>query len=226
MGLYRRRLYTRRTKKRLFVFTTFFILLLITYICCLLMSRVHSVFAIRADAFANGIATQAVNLATQDYMSTHNISVQSFSSIQTDDNKRPMSIESDTGMMNSFRADITERIAYYVEKNMYGTIYIPLGSLFGNDLFNGVGFNLPVKVAPSDIVDVDFEDEFTSVGINQVKHSVFLKARINVSVMTSAMCVSEDVYVTFPMADTVIMGDVPNYYGKDLNVAATVEKTN
>lgn len=228
MGLYYRRYHKPKARKRAWIMTLIFILCLMIYITCVLFSRIHSVFAIRADAFANGVATQAVNLATQDYMQTHQLTSNSFSRIYQDEENRPIAVESDTAFMNRFRADITERIAYYVQQNMNGTIYIPLGSLLGNDLFNGVGYHLPVKVVPSDIVDVDFADEFTSVGINQTKHSVYLNARINVSIMTSAMSISEDVYVKFPMVDTVLVGEVPHYYGNALGTLSLPEnaKTN
>lgn len=225
MGLYRRHYLNPRQRRKAGCFFIIMILVLSLFVTGLLLSRIHSVFEIRAVAFANGVATQAVNDATHDYMAEHNISYDSFVMLKTDDTNTPTALEADTGMMNSFRADITEKIAQHVESNVNGTIFIPIGSLLGNDLFNGMGYNIPVKVAPTNIVDVDFEDEFTSVGINQMKHSMYLKAKISISIMTSAMHTNETVEVKFPIADTVIMGKVPNYYGTGMTAVLPEQNT-
>lgn len=104
--------------------------------------------------------------------------------------------------------DINKRI----EDRAKDRVNIPLGSLLGNEYLAGLGPDIPAYIAPYGFVNIEFKDEFVSVGINQVKHVVYLNIKADMSmIMTGIKCqrsVSTDVMV----AQTVISGQVPDFY--------------
>ena len=72
---------------------------------------------------------------------------------------------------------------------------------------------MPVKIYPISCVGTDVHETFTSCGINQVRHSIYLKAQIDIGYSGYMFDTTETVTVNVPITDTVIVGEVPQYYG-------------
>ena len=89
---------------------------------------------------------------------------------------------------------------------------IPLGSILMPEFFAGKGPGLPIRVVALSTADAEFFSEFTSAGINQTLQRILLELRINMSVLTPAGTQSVDVASTVVVAETVIVGSVPQSY--------------
>ena len=89
---------------------------------------------------------------------------------------------------------------------------IPLGSLFLPELLSGKGPAIPVRILTIRNSDADFRSSFTQAGINQTLHQLIMDVSVDVAVLvlghTSSFTVSSQVVV----AETVIVGDVPNTF--------------
>lgn len=91
-------------------------------------------------------------------------------------------------------------------------VEIPLGNLTKNLLFTGRGIDIRIKVIKPKSVETKVITDFTEVGINQTRHtvSVLVSLKLQIIVLTKATTVEvEDVIV---LADTVIVGRVPDGY--------------
>lgn len=69
-----------------------------------------------------------------------------------------------------------------------------------------------VKVVPAGSVSSEFLTEFTSAGINQTRHRIYmqLSATVRIVIPTGAKLV--EVLSLAPIAETVIVGNVPDSF--------------
>lgn len=89
---------------------------------------------------------------------------------------------------------------------------IPLGSILMPEFFAGKGPGLPIRVVALSTADAEFFSEFVSAGINQTLQRILLVLRISMSVLTPAGTERVDVASTVVVAETVIVGSVPQSY--------------
>lgn len=89
---------------------------------------------------------------------------------------------------------------------------IPIGSILMPEFFAGKGPGLPIRVVSLSTADAEFFSEFTSAGINQTLQRILLELRINLSVLTPVGTESVEVASTVVVAETVIVGSVPQSY--------------
>lgn len=91
-------------------------------------------------------------------------------------------------------------------------IGIPLGSLFFPEFFSGKGPLIPVHILSIRNSDAVFSSSFSHAGINQTLHKLTMEVSVDVAVLvlgeTSSFTVNSEVVV----AETVIVGDVPNTF--------------
>ncbi|MEG1441994.1 MAG: sporulation protein YunB, partial [Oscillospiraceae bacterium] len=57
-----------------------------------------------------------------------------------------------------------------------------------------------------------FHDDFESVGINQTRHRIMVVVKVPISIAAPLKKISSEVVSEVPIAETVIVGDVPNTY--------------
>ena len=65
-------------------------------------------------------------------------------------------------------------------------------------------------------VDSKIDSEFTSVGINQTLHRIYLNLTCSIGILTPFKTVSKEVSSRVLLTETVIVGNVPStYYNYD-----------
>lgn len=91
-------------------------------------------------------------------------------------------------------------------------IGLPLGSILFPALFSGSGPRLPVKVLYISNSDAVFRNVFSEAGINQTAHQIVMDVGIDLTVMTPAGTETVQVMYSVVVAETVIVGHVPQSY--------------
>ena len=71
---------------------------------------------------------------------------------------------------------------------------------------------IAVPLRPMGTVDVNISDSFTQAGINQVKHTIYMEIKTEVRIVIPFMEDIEEVNMRLPLADSVIVGQVPEIY--------------
>ena len=89
---------------------------------------------------------------------------------------------------------------------------IPVGSLTGVALLAGRGPDVHIKVLSVGSPTAEFENRFTDAGINQTKHQIKLDVVIDIDVIMPWQTVSTQVVSEILIAETVLLGDVPQTY--------------
>lgn len=222
LGMHRSRIhiFPRKRCKGTVILLLILVCLVFTYISCVFLFRVQPVFLIRASSYAHNIAEEAINESITQVFDDEFVSYGDLMDIKYDDNGNAVSIAANVSKINNLKSKIASAIQNNVSKNDYGEIAIPLGSVLENDIFQGLGPNISVSVAPFGITKVDFDDEFVAAGINQVRHKIYLNAEVTVSLISSTMEKTETVDSRILIAETVIVGNIPNYYSDSAPIAA------
>ena len=91
-------------------------------------------------------------------------------------------------------------------------IGIPLGSLILPQFFSGKGPHIPVHILSIRNSDASFASNFSQAGINQTLHQVTMKVSIDVSVLVLGQTASFTMESQVVVAETVIVGQVPNTF--------------
>lgn len=89
---------------------------------------------------------------------------------------------------------------------------VPIGTLLGMDLFRGHGPRIPLRVSALGNTTVDLKSSFDSAGINQTRHQIYLEITTGVYSYLTGVSSTTDVTTTIPVAETVIVGEVPQMY--------------
>ena len=85
---------------------------------------------------------------------------------------------------------------------------------------------MPIRISSVGNVETDLRSEFTSQGINQTLHRVYLQVKCEVNILTPYDNITEKIANQILIAENVIVGKIPNTYynleGIDSNSAIEV----
>lgn len=134
-----------------------------------------------------------------------------FVSLVKDENGDITAITSDMAHINSLSTEILNSVISSTEN---GTIKvnIPVGNLSGLNLLMGKGPNVPVDIIMLTSSRVDFRNDIISSGINQAKYQLILEVTIDIDVLVPWGTESASTVTEVIVADTVIVGKVPETY--------------
>lgn len=91
-------------------------------------------------------------------------------------------------------------------------IGVPIGNIFFPEFFSGRGWSIPVQILAIRNSDAYFESHFTQAGINQTLHRLNMCVLIDVSILVLGRSVSFTVSSEVVVAETIIIGDVPDTF--------------
>ena len=125
---------------------------------------------------------------------------------------RITALKTNMSEINRLKTDILNIINDEILALDTSDIGIPLGSLFLPEFLSGKGPAIPVHILSIRNSDATFSSQFSHAGINQTLHQLTMEVSVDVAVLvlgqTSSFTVNSEVVV----AETVIVGDVPNTF--------------
>ena len=202
----RRRFYYRRNS---WIYKTvcFFIILLISFL--LLDAKLRPALYDLAALEAYAISSKTVNSAVEKFLSENAPSYSEIISIHCNENNAVTGITTDIVKLNLFKSQVTNAIDNQFNRNGKTEITVSLGTASGIEIFADFGPYINVDVGFSSSTQSDFENIFTSAGINQTLHSVMLNIETTVILTMSGKRIPQTVATSFCVAQTVIVGNVP-----------------
>ena len=125
---------------------------------------------------------------------------------------RITALKTNMSEINRLKTDILNIINDEILALDTADIGIPLGSLLLPEFFSGKGPAIPVHILSIRNSDAVFASEFSHAGINQTLHQLTMEVSVDVSVLVLAKTESFTVTSQVVVAETVIVGDVPQTY--------------
>lgn len=123
---------------------------------------------------------------------------------------RITALKTNIGEVNRLKTDILNIINEEILALDTTDIGIPLGSIFLPELFSGKGPVIPVHILAIRNSDATFTSHFSEAGINQTLHQLVMVVNVDVTVLVLGQTDSFSLNSEVVVAETVIIGDVPN----------------
>lgn len=212
LGLSRTR---NRSLKGVGIFFTLFFLIFFIW---LIFTKLQPSFIEYAKVYSNNIANEVVNSAVDDVFVKEEY--QSLAKIMENSSENIKAIETDTAKINRLKSAIMQSMQKNIDSHKSDTVYVPLGSCSNLYFLAGLGPKVPIRIYPVSIVNADFKESFDSVGINQVKHKLYLDVSMKMSFVGMMFAQSDTVETSVLLNETIIVGDTPTYYGNGGMTAA------
>ena len=121
-------------------------------------------------------------------------------------------VTTDTYKINKIKTNIMRRSDEILNSMIVDKVEIPIGAIYNNIFFFAQGIEIPVQMIPMSTVNVDFASSFESVGINQSLHRIIMECSIDLKIIIPYETVDFKVVHKIAIAETLIIGDVPNSY--------------
>ena len=205
----------RKNRKKLILLIFLFLILSFLFLCNLYFRRLSGDIAL---SDARDAVTLAINDAVNRVMTEHDYDYDYFVTLQKDANGAIAAITTNTAHINAVSTEILAEIVNSANSGALD-IRIPLGTLLGSNLLLGRGPDVPVEISMLTSSFVSFENSLLSTGINQSRHSLVLKADVDIDIIVPWATMSTTVETDVLIAETVIVGRVPDTY-------VTLEDTN
>lgn len=199
----------RRKIMRYLIFSLLIILFL--YILIVINNNITPLLMAMSEVRARVIATQAINEAINSEL-TYKITYEDLFVVKTDKNNSVTMLQANTMVMNRIAAQTALTIQEKLRQMGTKQIGIPLGSILGSQVFANWGPRINIEVLPAGTVSVDFVTDFEQAGINQTRHKIYLMVKTQVKIILPLVRNKIDVVTQVPIAETIIVGDVPENY--------------
>ncbi len=201
-------------------------LFFILFLSLFLNFKIRPVIKSSAANRARVIVFQTVSEAVLKDMSENAANYSEIIAISKNDTGEVMSLASNMEKINSLKSHIALAIQEKICDLKAKDISIPAGTLSGIEFLNCKGPPIPLKISVSGNVRTDLKSDFEGTGINQTLHRINLIVHTKVSVMVPGCSTTFENDDKILIAETVIVGRVPNLYGGTVTSGVVGEKRN
>lgn len=171
------------------------------------------------DAIRSLARTQVVNStsdlindAIDEQIETGNIQYDRMVYFEKDLNGRITALKTNMSEVNRLKTDILNIINDEILALDTADLGIPLGSLLLPEILSGKGPKIPVQILAIRNSDASFESAFSEAGINQTLQQLTMHISVDVAILVLGETESFSVSSQVVVAETVIVGQVPETY--------------
>lgn len=194
------------------VYTVFFISIILLALFLAVRGKYRNLIRDLAQTQVKNSTSDLTNDAISKQIAAGNIQYDRIVYFEKDLDGRITALKTNISEVNRLKTDILNIINDEILALDTSDIGIPLGSLILPEFLSGKGPAIPVHILSIRNSDASFFSNFHQAGINQTLHQLAMEVSVDVSVLvlgeTSSFTTTSEVVV----AETVIVGDVPNTY--------------
>ena len=203
------------------------ILIIVFFICFLLIMYYFFIASPVIKTYSaqetKSITEKAINLAVSNVIN-RTLSYDSLIDINYSQTGEIVSFSANQYEINTITREIVKETQYQMTNLGRDGLPIQIGTFSGIPFLIGRGPIIHLNLVPIGVVSGKFDSEFSSVGINMTKHTLFLYIDVHISIVLPVK--SYDIYSTNQvlLAESIIVGKVPEVYlqggslGKSLNL--------
>lgn len=125
---------------------------------------------------------------------------------------RITALKTNMSEVNRLKTDILNLINDDILALSTSDLGIPLGSLFLPEFLSGRGPSIPVEILTIRNSDASFSSDFTEAGINQTLQQLNMHVSVDVTILVLGRTESFTISSQVVIAETIIVGDVPNTF--------------
>ena len=165
-----------------------------------------------AKAKVENQGQNVINEAIEEQLENGDIDYAHMVLLEKDLNGNVTALKTNMAEVNRLKTQtlaITDSMMLDLDVNEIG---LPLGSVVFPTFFSGSGPKLPVKVLSISNSDAEFRNLFSEAGINQTAHQIMMDVVIDMTILTPVGTDTVRVVSSVVVAETVIVGNVPQSY--------------
>ncbi len=174
-----------------------------------------------AEATAQIRAVEIINHAVYEKI-VKGTEYQDIVYIHKDGEGKIVMIQANTVVLNQIMAKTISAVVEGLNSLREETIEVPLGQVTGSIILAAYGPKMQVNIIPTKQVTIYVDNKFEQAGINQTRHQIYLKIVSKIKIAVPLLEKTINVSANIPLAETIIVGDVPQTYvdfkGNDANL--------
>ena len=151
-------------------------------------------------------ATSAMNQAVQDTIAGLDAPLVS---LTTKEGGTVAALTTDTAAVDAIKTAVVQAVYDSIGALETEKLSVPIGTLIDPQFMAGMGFGVPFGVTGLGVVHAECHSEFSEAGINQTRHVLTLTVSADVGIQTVGSVQKVTVSADYPIADTVLVGEVP-----------------
>lgn len=198
----------RKTRRKLMLIAVSVVTALLLIYCSNYLRQLATEMAL---SDASDIITTAVNATIQTKMSEGDFGYDHFVTLEKDNNGNISAITTNMTRINHLSSEILKDVIKAADNGRLD-ICIPIGNLLGSNLLLGKGPEVPVDIIMLTSSRTEYRNVLETASINQTKHQILLRVIVDVDVLVPWETVSTQVECDVLIAETVIVGTVPDTY--------------
>lgn len=122
-------------------------------------------------------------------------------------------VQADTAALNQARLALVDAVQQALAQLPEQSWSIPLGSLSGWTVLGGLGPGWELSLQPRGYVEGHMEQDTESLSINRTRYTVTLALQVTINMVLDGKHNTAVVTERIPVADLLLDGAVPSYYG-------------
>ena len=191
----------------------FILLLILAALFIFLEMELAPVMRSLTENEAKRTAVDSINSMVQEELQSGQINYDDLVNIERSDSGQILAITTNMPEINLLKSKISTAINQKLGHD-HIEVGVPVGTLTGNDLLHGRGPDVPLMVTLAGNVDTDFKSSFESAGINQTRHQIYLEIHTSIYSFIPGINTTTDITTNVEIAETVIVGEVPDMYAQ------------
>ncbi len=165
-----------------------------------------------AETTVSNAVSQIVVAAVSDAIDSGEIQYDRLIAFEKNNEGGITALQSNMAEFNHLQSAITADVLQRLGEVEDTDLSIPLGTLSGSAFLAGRGPSLAVRMQSVGSCTAHFENSFNHAGINQTTHSILLYVDVSMRILLPGFSTHTQVESVFSVAETVIVGAVPDTY--------------
>lgn len=189
-----------------------FLIALMTVLFFLFRSKYSVVIRDLSETQVRNSTSDLINDAIDRQIENGNIQYDRIVYFEKDLNGRITALKTNMSEVNRLKTSILNTINDEILALDTADIGIPIGSLILPEFMSGRGPSIPVQILSIRNSEAAFTSNFTEAGINQTLQQLVMDISVDVTVFVLARTESFTVHSQVVVAETIIVGDVPDTF--------------
>jgi sporulation protein YunB len=189
------------------------VFLCIVVFCMVLFQwKIRPLLVVAAEKAVSNLVVSVIDKAVLEEISQDAISYDDLIQFEKDDAGNITALKNNMTGLTQVKYRLISRLMEKLSDLTTVELGIPLGNLTNSVLLSGLGPKIPVRIVSIGTVKSGFDNSFHSAAINQTIHKVLFHVSVEVGILIPGGVTTTTVEGTVHVAETVIVGTVPDSY--------------
>ena len=200
---------TRAQQVKFFCFVFSLVLIVLALVAA---SHLRALLGNLAVTRVSNMVGQVVTAAVSETLASGEIAYTNLITLEKGEGGAITALHSNMAEFNRLQSKITQDVLTRLDEVSDTDLNIPIGTLTGSALLVGRGPSVSVRMQSVGSCSAHFENQFDQAGINQTTHRILLCVDVSMSILLPGFRTGTEVSNAFSVAETVIVGAVPDSY--------------